>query len=186
MYNLDIALAYIDANSAKFLKKHGADYPIIIKSLIAAEDHRAERHRGIDYRSMARAAVKLLAGRRFNGISTIEQQLARTIFPRNKRNVVLAKIDELVLSYRIAHNRPKFAIWSSYLMTAYYGAGLNGYAAARANLYQNKEELTDESAASIVSCLKYPRPSNPSSSWLIKHKNRVDYVVARQKVVNKA
>lgn len=161
------------------MERHGLDYPVIIEALILSEDHRASRHNGIDFFSLARSVIKPTNGRFLSGVSTIEQQLARTIFPRNGRNIYIRKFYETYLSYYMSKKRPKFAIWSAYLMSAYYGTGITGYTSARQVLYPSGRRLTNLQAAKIVSCLKYPRPRNPSAKWKARHKARAAYIMAR-------
>lgn len=60
--------------------------PSLVDALIATEDVRFFNHSGIDYRSLARVAVKsIILGqtRSGGGGSTISQQLAKTLFPRD-------------------------------------------------------------------------------------------------------
>lgn len=179
MYELNPALDKIDLLSLIFIRDFGQDFPQIIAALLAAEDHRAHDHGGIDGRSIARSAYRAMQGTKFGGVSTIEQQLARTIYPRRGRNLFLAKVQELILSLRIAKRRPKYAIWCAYLMLAYYGTGLDGYKAARAQFCRSGGAVTRRQAASIVSCLKYPRPQVPSARWKSRHRVRVEYVIGR-------
>ena len=59
--------------------------PYLIYSLKAAEDIRFEKHAGIDARGIARVIVKTLIMRQSGagGGSTITQQLAKNLFPRD-------------------------------------------------------------------------------------------------------
>lgn len=179
MLDLRVATNQIDKWSHEFLRDYGHDFPTIIEALITAEDHRATEHMGIDFTSLARASVRVLQGKKFGGVSTIEQQLARTIFPRAGRNLALSKAHELILSFRIARARPKQAVWCAYLMIAYYGTGLNGYASVRDQFCRTSRPVTKNQAAKITSCLKYPRPRSPSQSWRAAHRLRTDYVLQR-------
>ncbi|WP_365785931.1 transglycosylase domain-containing protein [Phenylobacterium sp.] len=118
------------------------------------------------------------------GISTIEQQLARTIFPRRGQPLLVAKVRELVLAWRLSRARPKIALWSAYLMTAYYGSGMNGYGSARQQFVKWGSPLSLLQASQIVSCLKYPRPRTPSPAWLRRHEVRTAYVFRRLPAVS--
>ncbi|MBQ5532300.1 MAG: transglycosylase domain-containing protein, partial [Bacteroidales bacterium] len=55
----------------------------LVNALIATEDSRFYRHSGIDMKALARVAVGVVTGRRKGGGSTITQQLAKNLFPRN-------------------------------------------------------------------------------------------------------
>jgi penicillin-binding protein 1A len=180
MHDLRMAIDFVDKHADAFLEYYAPDAPILYSALCAAEDHRASYHSGIDTRSISRGALVAARDlRRIRGISTIEQQLARTIFPRRGRNLLLAKIDELVLAWQLSKSRPKIALWSAYLMAAYYGSDLNGYGSAKRKFVKRGQHLSAFQASQIVSCLKYPRPRTPSSAWLRRHEIRTAYVVDR-------
>ena len=56
----------------------------LVAALVATEDMRYYNHSGIDFISLARVGVKTLAlGRKQGGGSTITQQLAKNLFPRD-------------------------------------------------------------------------------------------------------
>jgi penicillin-binding protein 1A len=58
--------------------------PHLVDALVATEDVRYYRHSGIDLRSLARVAFfSVLLGRDEGGGSTISQQLAKNLFPRD-------------------------------------------------------------------------------------------------------
>ena len=59
--------------------------PALVAALISTEDMRFYSHSGIDFISLARVAVKTLAlgNRRQGGGSTITQQLAKNLYPRD-------------------------------------------------------------------------------------------------------
>ena len=183
MYKIDFALEFVDMHYDQFLRNYAPDYPIIVDALLAAEDHRGNSHIGIDFRSLARAVLRHIAGRKISGVSTIEQQLARTIYPRTHRNLYFSKLRELILSFQISCRRPKVAIWSAYLMGAYYGTGLHNYHDARALFGTRGVPLSKEQAAAIVSLLKYPRPREPTPRWKLAHTNRVRHVLSRMDAV---
>src|SRR6056297_246784 len=59
----------------------------VFESLIAIEDERFYEHSGIDYQSLGRVAVKtiLLQDQSSGGGSTLTQQLAKNLYPRQNR-----------------------------------------------------------------------------------------------------
>lgn len=186
MYSLKKARQFNADNGRQFIRNHASDVIILIPALLSAEDHRGARHNGIDLTSIARAVLTSLKrlNLRMSGISTIEQQLVRIIFPRSGRNLVFAKIDELIISYRLSKSLPKIAIWAAYLNCAYYGTDMLGYDQAK-KFFCSSGNLTENRAAQIVSCLKYPKPRNPSDHWKKRHRDRVKYTrkrLARQKI----
>lgn len=173
-YKLNYALKYIDDNATEFIKNFGSDAILITKALICAEDSRGWTHYGVDYISLVRGIVKFITFKGFRGVSTIEQQLSRNIYRRENRNILLCKIDELVLSYRISKKRPKIAIWTAYLMSAYYGTNYTNYSKIR-NKYCLHGELNEENAAKIISCLKYPLSKDEKING-VKRNDRVKFI----------
>jgi len=62
--------------------------PYLVSALIATEDIRYYRHSGIDVRGLARAIVRtILLGQDTGGGSTITQQLAKQLYPRDTTKV---------------------------------------------------------------------------------------------------
>lgn len=58
--------------------------PHLVDALVATEDVRHYRHSGIDLRSLSRVLIKsVLLGKDEGGGSTISQQLAKNLFPRD-------------------------------------------------------------------------------------------------------
>ena len=64
--------------------------PNLINALIATEDVRFREHSGIDARSLFRVLTKtVLGGRKSSGGgSTLTQQLAKNLFPREKKSLI--------------------------------------------------------------------------------------------------
>lgn len=173
-----IFIEHVESTAKRFFERFSDDLPVILPALLQAEDHRGYLHRGIDYLSIARALWKWPAIGKLYGISTIEQQLARTVFPR-QGNLLLNKAHEMLLSIQVARELPKTYIWASYLEQAHYGTGLRSYAAVRNIFVGDSKPLSLAEAASIVACLKYPRPSVPTMVWERKHQRRREYVLSR-------
>ncbi|HZH72731.1 MAG TPA: biosynthetic peptidoglycan transglycosylase, partial [Mariniphaga sp.] len=75
-------------------------------ALIATEDARFYEHRGIDEIALMRVLVKtiLLMDRSSGGGSTISQQLAKNLFPRNNVGILsmpVNKLREAIIAYRL-------------------------------------------------------------------------------------
>ena len=64
--------------------------PNMINALIATEDARFREHSGIDARSLFRVLTKTILGghKSSGGGSTLTQQLAKNLFPREKKSAV--------------------------------------------------------------------------------------------------
>jgi monofunctional glycosyltransferase len=162
---------------ADFLLQFAEDEKLIVSALLAAEDHRGRRHRGVDWISIARALIKSSQSGRVQGLSTIEQQYVRTVF-RRRGSVFKCKLSELYLVRKGARRISKRQYWLGYLWRAYFGTGLNGYRKVRFH-FVGRGILTELGAAEIVSCLKYPKPRYPNNSWRKRHVRRVSYVLGR-------
>ena len=72
-------------DSAQLLRLDGYDVPPIIAALVSTEDVRYRGHSGIDLMSLVRVGVKtvLMQNTSQGGGSTITQQLAKNLFPRD-------------------------------------------------------------------------------------------------------
>ena len=149
--------------------------PNLVAAVIATEDARFMSHSGIDFKSLARVAVKsILLGqtRSGGGGSTLTQQLAKTLFPRDTirtsipgaRYVVLGvnKFKEWITAVKLERNYTKNEILSMYLNAVFFGSNAYGIRAA-ANTFFAKlpSELTIEEAAILVGMVNKPTRFNP-------------------------
>ncbi len=148
--------------------------PNIVNALIATEDIRFTRHSGIDVRGLARVLLKtLVMGREESGGgSTITQQLAKNLFPRDTTtygselsrglNLILAKFKEWVTAVKLERNYTKEEILVMYLNTVPFGSESYGIKAA-AKTFFNKapDELNIEESALMVGVLKAPSWYSP-------------------------
>jgi membrane carboxypeptidase/penicillin-binding protein PbpC len=120
------------------------------------EDRHYFRHSGIDYRCVPRLIKRLLLRMRFGGISTIEQQLVRTVSGDRQRKA-RRKIKEIILARILTYHLGKIEILRTYLSIAYFGHGLWGCDKA-ANFIFGKDSalLSREEAALVAGLLVYP------------------------------
>ena len=106
----------------------------MVEALIATEDERYYDHAGIDWRGTLRALFYL--GKK-GGASTITQQLARQLFvgvrSRNKKEAVLQKIKEWVLSVQLERRYTKNEIIAMYLNIYDFGYNADGVQIGRAS-----------------------------------------------------
>jgi hypothetical protein len=150
-------LAYLCTRQAGIL---ASVPPVLHRALIAAEDHRFLRHRGVDPIATLRAVVGLATGRALGGGSTIEQQLYRTLTNRRERTMA-RKLRELVGAALLSNGHDKATLAACYLASAYFGAAMNGLEQATRTLSLSLHGLTAEQAAGLVARLKYPEPREP-------------------------
>ena len=156
----------------------GKEVPPIIAALISTEDVRFESHSGIDLPSLVRVGVKTIALQRHSqgGGSTITQQLAKNLFPRDTaRNrskvartgkLVISKFKEWITALKLEYNYTKEEIAAMYLNTVAYGSNSYGIKSA-AHTFFNKEpnELNIQEAAMLVGVVNAPTRYSPTMPW---------------------
>ena len=135
----------------------------IVQALIATEDERYYDHSGIDWYATLRAIYFL--GKR-GGASTITQQLARQLFvgvrSRNKKEAIIQKIKEWVLSIQLERRYTKEEIIAMYLNIYDFGYNADGVrSAAKIFFNSNPENLTIEQSATLVGMLQNSSLYNP-------------------------
>lgn len=148
--------------------------PSLVNAAVATEDVRYYQHSGIDFRSLARVGVKsILLGqtRSGGGGSTITQQLAKTLFPRDtvsrgalegKYKLVVSKFKEWITAVKLERNYTKNEIMAMYMNTIFFGSNAFGIKAA-SNTFFGKEpsELNIEESATLVGMVNKPTRFNP-------------------------
>lgn len=162
------------ADSTAVLTLGGHRVPPIVAALIATEDLRFRSHAGIDFRSLMRVGVKtiLLSNASQGGGSTITQQLAKNLFPRDTvRNrskltratkLVLAKFKEWITALKLEYNYTKEEIAAMYLNTVAYGSNAYGIKSAAATFFnKSPEELNIQEAAMLVGVVNAPTRYSP-------------------------
>ncbi|HEY8615731.1 transglycosylase domain-containing protein [Phenylobacterium sp.] len=135
-------------------------------AFIAIEDRRFYRHFGLDFRSIARAAVtNAEEGEVRQGGSTITQQLAKNAFLTN-RQTLRRKAQEALIALYLEARLSKEEILSRYLSSVYFGDGVFGLRAA-ARHYFNKaaEQLTAGEAAMLAGVVKAPSRLAPTEDF---------------------
>ena len=141
--------------------------PNLVNALIATEDVRFYNHSGIDPRSLVRVLFKTLIGRQSSsgGGSTITQQLAKNLFPRehkSKLGTVFSKFKEWVVAVKLEHNYSKQEIITMYLNTVDFGSNAFGIKTAAKTFFDKApSELTVNEAAMLVGLLKAPTTYSP-------------------------
>ncbi|MDF1573912.1 MAG: transglycosylase domain-containing protein [Bacteroidales bacterium] len=148
--------------------------PHLVDALVATEDVRHYRHSGIDLRSLVRVAIKsVLLGQDEGGGSTISQQLAKNLFPRdttvNKTklgkasHLAINKFKEWNTGVRLERAYTKNEILTMYLNTVPFGGesivGIKS--AARTFFNTTPDSLSIDQAAILIGMLKAPTAYNP-------------------------
>lgn len=137
----------------------------LVLAVLAAEDVRFFGHRGVDYQAIARAALKNhRAGRVVEGASTITQQLARNLLPREigHERSVRRKVREALLARAIERRWSKRDILETYLGFVFLGRNAYGVAAAaRAYFDRRVAELDLPQAALLAGLIQAPGRLDP-------------------------
>ncbi len=133
-------------------------------ALIATEDVAFYQHWGVDLRRLTLAmGENILKGRtRWQGASTITQQLAKNLYLTQERTVT-RKVKEFVTAIELEKTYTKDEILALYLNTVYFGSGAYGIEAA-SNTYFGKPayRLTLPESATLIATLKNPTAYNPA------------------------
>ncbi len=160
--------------------------PDVINALIATEDIRFYRHSGIDIRGVGRAAVRtILLGQNTGGGSTITQQLAKLLYPRDtaktssvKKMIKLGitKLKEWQTAVKLEKSYTKEEIITMYLNKYDFIYNAKGIRSA-AHVYFNTtpDSLNLQQAATLVGMLKNSTLYNPlrDSLRMVKRRNIV-------------
>lgn len=137
-----------------------------LDALLATEDRRFYEHGGVDWRRLATAGLRTLAGRPQGG-STLTQQLARNLYPEEVgREVSLGrKLREIITAIKIERAQEKERILEAYVNTVpflYNAFGIER--AARTYFNTSAAELSVLQAATLVGMLKGTSYYNPVRS----------------------
>lgn len=134
----------------------------LLDAVIAIEDYRFLRHKGIDPIGIARAVFRnTLAGRRVEGASTITQQLARELYLTQERTYT-RKVQEALLALRLEQLYDKTRILEMYLNQVYWGHGAFGVEVASQIYFgQPASEVSLAEAALLAGLLRSPENYTP-------------------------
>ncbi len=134
----------------------------VVNALLSIEDHRFYQHDGVDWKGVARAAIRnLTSGRVGEGASTLTMQLARHLYLDSERTWK-RKAQEALLARRIESVATKDEILVSYLNEMYFGAGAYGVGAASSRYFQKPpSRLSIAESALLVGLLQSPTFLNP-------------------------
>lgn len=164
-------------------KEHFTEYEslpqIYIDAVIAAEDKRFFRHKGIDPLAIARAAFNdIIAGAFVEGGSTIPQQLAKNeLFTQDKK--IERKFADAIGALAIERQYSKKQIFEMYVNSIYFGSGYYGiYDAAMGYFGKTPEQLDDYEAVMLAGLPNAPSNYSPDSNTELAEK-RMSVVLKR-------
>jgi penicillin-binding protein 1A len=136
--------------------------PHAIDALIATEDHRFFNHWGVDFQSLMRLPYYWLQ-QRFEGGSTISQQLARNLYRKIGFEVtVTRKLREMITAVQIESNYTKREIIEMYLNTVEFSNSAFGIeSAAQTHYGKPASDLTLSESANLIGQLQAVYAYNP-------------------------
>lgn len=150
---------------------------LLVKLLISGEDHRFKYHVGFDIYAILRAVKNKIIYKRKEGASTIEQQLVRVV-TNDFNKTFKRKFQEIILASIISKIVPKSSIPTIYLSLAYYGTDYKNLNDILEKFkVENIDNITLDTAAEIVSRIKYPEPSVISEKRLKQIENRKQHLI---------
>jgi len=140
---------------------------VMVDAMVSTEDRRFYLHPGVDPIGMARAAWVAVerrgTGRRWQGASTITQQVTRNIFLNNSYSFG-RKIREMVLALALERKFSKRQILELYLNKVYFGGGAYGIDAASRKFFGHPATSLDLPEAAIIAGLvKAPSSYSPTA-----------------------
>jgi penicillin-binding protein 1A len=143
--------------------------PYVLHGLIATEDSRFFEHQGIDLRALGRVAWRsvILRDRSGGGGSTISQQLAKQLYPRERLGsfgMIKTKLREMIIASRLEEVYDKEQLLALYLNTVPFGENAYGIEVAAKRFFsKSASKLKVEEAAVLVGLLKANTTYNPRS-----------------------
>ncbi|MBK5285765.1 MAG: transglycosylase domain-containing protein [Bacteroidia bacterium] len=157
--------------------------PNLINALKATEDIRFEEHSGVDLKGLFRVVFKTIFLRQESsgGGSTITQQLAKNLFPRENVSgfgLAVRKIKEWIIAVQLEKNYTKEEILAMYLNTVEFGSNAFGIkSASRIFFDSTPDTLTVQQAAVLIGLLKAP-------TWFSPLRNPKNSMERRNVVLN--
>ncbi|MBP5210868.1 MAG: transglycosylase domain-containing protein [Bacteroidales bacterium] len=173
----------------------------LVNAAIATEDARFYKHSGIDLRSLARVGVKTILMRNSSqgGGSTITQQLAKTLFPRDTEpsrfpgskyfKLIGSKLKEWITAVKLERNYTKEELMAMYMNAIFFGSNAYGInTAARTFFDKSPSELTVEESACLVGMVNKPTRYNPVLNYdqSFQRRNHVLNQMAKYGYLSKA
>lgn len=140
---------------------------IVRNTLVATEDARYFKHKGIDLRAWARVFVKtiLFSDSSSGGGSTLSQQLAKNLFPRQEYflfSMPINKLREMFTAVRLERTYSKDDLLKLYLNTVPFSDNIYGIKTAAERFFNKAPgDLTYEEASVLIGMLKANTAYNP-------------------------
>lgn len=127
-----------------------------VEAIVLTEDWGFYDHGGIDFNQIRVALGEMLAGERFRGASTITQQMIRTVYLNEDRNL-WRKLHEIILSLKAERSLSKNKILEIYFNVVEFGPGIFGIKNASKHYFnKSPSELNPRESAFLAMLLPSP------------------------------
>ena len=124
-------LAVLTGENNRILVSSKDIAPVMKRAAIAIEDQRFYKHKGVDYKGIARALwADIRRQRAVQGASTITQQFVKNALLAQQNRSIFQKLKEAALAYQLERKWSKDKILTEYLNTVYFGSGAYGVESA--------------------------------------------------------
>jgi len=137
----------------------------LVNALIATEDARFFEHSGVDAKAIMRSISGIFTGGSKGGGSTITQQLAKMMFPRerlSKPELLIRKVKEWIIAARLEKLYTKEEILALYLNKFdFLNLAVGVKSAAQIYFNRTQDSLKLEQAAMLIGMAKNPSLFNP-------------------------
>jgi len=137
----------------------------LVHALVATEDARFFEHSGVDVKALLRSVSGIFTGGSKGGGSTITQQLAKMMFPREKLSkpeLVIRKMKEWIIASRLEKLYTKEEIMALYLNKFdFLNLAVGVKSASQIYFNRGQDSLKIEQAAMLVGMAKNPSLFNP-------------------------
>jgi penicillin-binding protein 1A len=137
----------------------------VVDALVATEDARFYEHSGVDVKALLRSVAGVFMGGNQGGGSTLTQQLAKMMFPREKLSkpqLVIRKMKEWVIATRLEKLYSKEEIMALYLNKFdFLNLAVGLKSASQIYFNRTQDSLKIEQAAMLVGMAKNPSLFNP-------------------------
>ncbi len=185
-------MSRVHAGDGKLIAEYGIEKRVFVPiqsipkqiqhALVASEDQRFYTHNGFDPKGFTRAMLAnighLLKKERFEGGSTLTQQVAKHFLVGNERKID-RKIREIFIAKRIEKAMSKDQILELYLNDVFFGRRAYGIAGASLNYFNRPlDGLSLGQMAYLSGLVKGPNNYQPDKN-MQKALNRRNYVLTR-------
>lgn len=139
----------------------------VFHALVSIEDKRFFLHQGVDLKSWGRVLVRTILGgdESGGGGSTLSQQLAKNLFPREKYlflSLVRNKLKEIIIANRLERVYSKMELLTLYLNTVPFSENVYGLEVASKRFFSKSPiDLNIQEAAALMGTLKANTLYNP-------------------------